>query len=246
MIKKTIVFNSISLLLIIIFCISCRSEHRECVAYRLQNGCDYMFDYDGKLRTYLIHDSEFVNLDEFKKRFSWDIDTSFTINNSIVSGKTDSLIFVFDDIETTTCMKFALFIHGETAESYVHFPVSKTGYYSFTITETERIILDALVANVSNINDGLYYNDSHCTSTFQIRLFGNYGSRDFICISDMSDFCDNLLLARDFLLVLNNRYCIEENKISSDCNNPFSDYFYNNEIIKEYYTTPTEPIQALL
>lgn len=218
--------------------ISCRSDRTECIAYKLQNGCDYVFDYDGKLRTYFVHDPEFANIDEFKKRFYWDVDTSFAIKKATVSSKTDSLIFVFDDIEATTCMKFALVINGDKAESYVHFPVDKTGNYSFTITETEKMTLDVLAANVISINDGVYQNDSQCTSTFQFRLYGDYGSRDYICISDMYEFCNNLLLLRDFFLIMNNRYCVEENLVSFDCSNPFVNYFYNNEAIKDYYTPP--------
>ena len=102
MIKNTLFFIPILLVLTMMYYISCRSDRTECIAYKLQNGCDYVFDYDGKLRTYFVHDPEFANIDEFKKRFYWDVDTSFAIKNATVSSKTDSLIFVFDDYKKGT------------------------------------------------------------------------------------------------------------------------------------------------
>lgn len=241
------IITKVKLMLIVVtlsFMVSCCREETVCVVYRLQDSYGYVFEYDGKVRSYYLHNPECASIGEFINRYSSAVDTFFSINNTYLPPHTDSIIFVFDDIEATTCMKFALSIHGKNAESYVHFPEQKEGMYSFSLTESERIILEALIANVIKIHGGVYCSDaSCCTSSFQLRLYGDYGTRDYICISDLPEYCDNLFLARDLILTLNNRYCNEENKNSSNYSNPFMEYFNNNAAIKEYYMPPVTPNQ---
>ena len=219
---------------------ACDNTKNECIAYRLEGGCDYVFFYDDKIRTIFNNKPEFANLSQFMEYSHYVIDTVIVMNEDLSATHTDSLQFVIDDIEETTCMKFGLSIHDKSVLSYVHYPPEKNGIYAYKLTEVEKNTLDYLIHNIIDSPSGIHFIWGR-TSCLQIRLYGEYGAKEYIGISSMSETCHMLDIFRDFIITVNNRHVHDSTYVSECANTYLLNSLYDNEIVKQLFMPPMPP-----
>lgn len=234
---KLFVFLGGTLLLLIVV-ISCRMTKCESIAYRLKGGCYFVFFYDGKIRTFFDNNPEYSDIDVFQKKYT--VDSFFFMKMEPNLIRTDSIHFVYDDIEETTCMKFGLTIHNNSVISYVVYPNRKEGKYSYYITKVENYMIDNMIKTIINMPSGIY-NLKEGTSCFQIRLFGEYGEREYIVGSPPQESYQDFSLFRDLIITINNRHVQYNAYISEYHENYIVNNFYSNKAIKVFFMSPEEP-----
>ena len=194
--------------------------------YKTTHDCNYVFYYDGMLRTCFLDMESCKDIQQYTKRFGYQYDSVLNLDLDRNPIQTDSLFFGIYSMERTTCMQFALSVKGDSCISVVETPMDFSGSYAFCLSSDEKKLLDILLERVVRLSPGVYVGNSHgCPIVIQLKTFGPYGEKEYIFSSDTPQFCDTFGLCSDFILTMNNQHCHKENMISRENNNGYYDIF---------------------